>query len=158
MIALSVALVLGSARQAENICWAIQISATAMILSSIVAFYFVERLSAIQENIYAGLAFLFASTALLSNGGGQVTFLITTAAVFAISRHLYIKEICIAIGGILVAGILSYMLPSREAAVGLSLIGAKNIFYYFLAFLRTHNFHLASEVMMSTPSQLEQLF
>ena len=134
LIALSVAFVLGSARQAENLYWAIQISAAAMILSSIMAFYFVERLSATQKNIYAGLAFVFASTALLSNGGGLVTFLITATAVFAISRRFYIKAICIVIGGLFVAGILSYMLPSKEAAVGASLVSAKNIFYYFLAF------------------------
>lgn len=133
-VVLSVAFAIGSARQAENLYWAIQISAATMLLSSIVAFYFVARHSETQRSKYVGLALIFALIALLSNGGGIATFLITTTAIIAISRKIHIKTICIFIAGAFAAGIVSYMIPSKDASTGPSLVSAENILIYFLAF------------------------
>jgi len=131
---LSIAFALGSARQAENLYWAIQISAATMLFSSIVAFYFVARHSETQRNKFSVLAFVFSLLALLSNGGGIATFLLTACAIFATSKKIYIKIICALTGALFAAGILAYMLPSKGASLGASLISIKNIFIYFLAF------------------------
>jgi hypothetical protein len=131
---LSVAFALGSARQAENLYWAIQISAAAMLFSSIVAFYFVARYSETQRNKFAVLAFVFSLVAFLSNGGGIATFLLTAFTIFATSKKIYIKTICALTGVLFVAGILAYVLPSSAASVGASLISIKSIFIYCLAF------------------------
>ena len=136
VVVLSVAFVLGSARQWENLYWAMQISAASMLLSSILAFYYVARHSETQRNTYAGIACIFALIALLSNGGGLVTFLITTIALIAVSKQRYVKTIGIfvCVVGAVVAGVVSYVLPPRQVCPGSSLVDVGNVFNYSLAF------------------------
>lgn len=98
LMGLTAALALASARQHENLYWAMQISAAVMLLTSILSFYCVERLHTTQKTAYAVLAIVCAALALLSGGGGIVTFALSIAAVFIVSRTTRVKLAALALG------------------------------------------------------------
>lgn len=107
LMGLTAALALSSARQYDNLYWAMQVSAAAMLLSSMLSFYHVARLHETQKIKHATLAFLFATLALLSSGGGAVTLPISTAAIFLASKNRRLKLIALSAGCVVLAAYAS---------------------------------------------------
>ncbi len=134
LLAVSAALALGSARQWENLYWALQISAASMFFFTIAAFYWVDRYAESQDGMQAILASICGLMALLSNGGGLASFVITMAALVVVCRKNSLRLIFAVIEIVFVALVFMYMLPSGGGAVGASLMSPGNFITYVLAF------------------------
>ena len=128
LMGLTAALALASARQHGNLYWAMQVSAAAMLLASMLSFYYVERLHETQKTKHAALAIFFAAVALLSSGGGIVTFAISIAAVFLASAHWRLKLASLSIGAAALGAWLRAMWPfSFTLEYGVGGVSAHNV-------------------------------
>lgn len=132
---IAVTCIVCSARQAENLYWAIQLSAAAMFFFTIAAFYFVDRFNKTKEIKYASLAFLFALLALLSNGGGIASFFIVVAVLWLSAAEKFgLKLILFFIGLIAFLGLGCLHAAGSEVGAGVSLLSVKTLLIYVLAF------------------------
>ena len=127
----SIALALGSARQHENLFWAMQISSAAMVLFSLLAFILVARFAETQSTRLAALAVAAGVLALLSNGGGMLSFPIVIAALTITSKKHWQRIIFIAIGASALLILFHHM---SYISHGEKQIGGMNALRYILAF------------------------
>lgn len=134
-VALGIALVLGSLRQAENVYWAMQLSGPVMIFFTVAAFYAVARYGETQKNGYAVLALACGFLSYLSTGGGLMSFSLTVFALFLLARKNSLRAAYAAVGIIFLAGVMSYTRQALVAGSAPSLLNAQNFVLYFLAFI-----------------------
>jgi hypothetical protein len=132
LVILAIALALASARQAENLYWAIQVSAAAMLMFTILAFYWIEKYMTSQATAHAAVALAFALLALLSNGGGLVSFSIAIAAIIVYTRRNWLRISYALMALVFLAGMLS--LFKTQGPPDQSLLNLSSVFSYFLAF------------------------
>jgi hypothetical protein len=135
VVALGIALALGSMRQAENVYWAMQLSGPVMIFFTVAAFYAVALYVETHRNGYAALALVCGFLSYLSTGGGLMSFSLTIFALFVLARKNSLRVACVAVGILFLAGVMSYTRQALEAGSSPSLLSAKNFALYCLAFI-----------------------
>lgn len=113
IVVFSISLALGSARQHENLFWAMQISSAAMVFFSLLAFALVARFAETQSTKHAAPAVVAGILALLSAGGGMLSFPITIAALAVLSKKHWQRAMFIAIGAAIMLALFQH-LPHLE--------------------------------------------
>lgn len=137
--AIIVALAVCSARQYENLYWAMQISYAAMMFFTVVAFVFTERFARNNNLGSAGIAMVLAFLAMLSVGAGIVSFVLVAIAIYMTSGSNRRTKAISVVGTIV--GLLVFILPQvstleniKNAQSDTTLLSVGNIAVYLLAF------------------------
>jgi len=92
---ITISLTLGSARQWENLYWSMQVGVYFMLLSSVVALFYLSIYSTSKKARDAFIANLAGVVAMGSFGSGIITFLMVTISLWIISSNALVKRIAL---------------------------------------------------------------